>query len=117
MPARDLRIASRHIVPALTGTSRDPRRLGLAIRSVLLRDDDSAIELAFDSRWLVEGFHSPEPSEGFRWTDGYAQVPQRCLALFDGPFEIMIDAGCTTRYPLAAAASASQGDARLPAAA
>jgi autotransporter-associated beta strand protein len=117
MPARDLRIASRHIVPALTGTSRDPRRLGVAIRSVLLRDGDGAIELAFGSRWFVEGFHSPELAEGFRWTDGYAQVPQRCLALFDGPFEIMIDVGCTTRYPLAAAASASQGDAKLPAAA
>jgi hypothetical protein len=98
-PVAGLRIASRYTVPALTGIGRDPRRLGVAIRSIVLRDTDIAIDLQYHSRLLSDGFHAPEYDGRFRWTDGHALLPPRCLAQFEGSFEVVIEVACTTKYP------------------
>jgi autotransporter passenger strand-loop-strand repeat protein len=98
-PSTSLCIISRSVVPALIGIHRDPRCLGVAIRSVVLRDSNSTIELWYDSAWLSVGFHGPEHSGGFRWTDGQGVIPAECLALFSGAFEITVEIACTTKYP------------------
>jgi len=51
---------------------------------------------------LEEGFHAFEPDNGQRWTDGDAGVPSGLFDGFDGPTELVVHVGCTTRYLLLA---------------
>jgi hypothetical protein len=49
---------------------------------------------------LADGFHAFEPSNGLRWTDGNAALPQALFDGFDGPTELVLHLGRTTLYPL-----------------
>jgi hypothetical protein len=99
-PAISLRIVSRQVNPAMVGLSRDPRQLGVAVRSVMMLDAQGPIaKLLYSSHLLEEGFNDPEPAEGHRWTTGNGTLPYRCLALYDGPFDLLLEIVCTAKYP------------------
>jgi hypothetical protein len=60
-------------------------------------------ELRLIEAWdtsLGEGFHPFESRNGFRWTDGDASLPASLFDGIDGPSELHLLVGCTTRYPL-----------------
>jgi hypothetical protein len=48
---------------------------------------------------LTLGFHAFEAGDGLRWTDGDAAIPAGLFGGFDGPMEVVLHLGCTTRYP------------------
>jgi uncharacterized repeat protein (TIGR03803 family) len=95
-----LAISSRSVVPMEIGLCRDPRRLGVAVRSVELRGPGCSLRLDYDCAWLSEGFNAPEPALRGRWTDGLAPIPQGALALFPDGIEITIEVCSTTRYAI-----------------
>lgn len=95
---RQLTIASRIGVPLQMGINRDPRRLGVALRSIGLRGGDAWVELDYDSPLLTEGFNEPESEPRHRWTNGLAVVPRAANRLFKGEFEVVLDVVCTTKY-------------------
>jgi len=90
--AHDIRIASRHVVPAQLGLSGDRRSLGVAFRTMVLRSGTCSIEINPGSPSLQQGFHAAET--GHRWTDGQAVLPAQMLAAFP--------AGCTQEVAFAA---------------
>jgi hypothetical protein len=91
--------------PMAMGINHDPRRVGVAIRSIGLRGNGTAIDLDYDSPCLVDGgFNGPEPEARRCWTTGYAPLPRGCHRLIDGPLEVLLDVVCTAKYPLADAA-------------
>ena len=65
----------------------------------MLRGSGAELALHYDSPWLSEGFNGAEPAEAIRWTTGDGVVPGRVLAAFDGPIELELELGLTTRYP------------------
>ena len=95
---QNLAIVSRSTRPMAMGMNHDPRRLGVAIRSISLRNDGATIDLDFDSPWLEAGFNNPEPVSRQRWTTGYTPLPRNCHRLFQEPFELLLDVVCTARY-------------------
>ncbi len=99
--ARDgVRVVSRSAVPQELGVARDPRELGVALRRVVLRQDARFQIITASDERLTNGFHSFEPDTGLRWTDGDGVLPAELFHEFDGPLELVLDVGCTTRYPL-----------------
>lgn len=104
-PAADLRIVSRGASPAEIGRNPDRRRLGVAIRSLVLRGatrygSERTTTLPYDWPWLRQGFHAAE-AWGARWTDGDALVPNRVFNGFAGALEIVVTTGGEMQYPLA----------------
>jgi hypothetical protein len=94
-----VRIVSRAAVPAELGLARDPRPLGVALRQIMLSQGLRVQTIEVDDVSLTEGFHEFEPDNGFRWTDGDADVPTELFAGFTGPLELMLHIGSTARYP------------------
>jgi hypothetical protein len=95
-----VRIVSRGAVLAELGLARDPRMLGVAVRRIAVRDGTRFRVMESGDALLADGFHAFEPSNGLRWTDGYAAVPQALFDGFDGPSELVLHVGGTTHYPL-----------------
>lgn len=94
------RIASRAGVPEELGVARDPRLLGVALRSIALRQGTRfRVVEAADAR-LADGFHGFEPADELRWTDGDAAIPAALFEGFNGQVEVVLRVACTTRYPL-----------------
>jgi T5SS/PEP-CTERM-associated repeat protein len=93
-----VQIVSRCGAPQELGLSNDPRCLGAAVRRVAVRQGTRfrAIE-ASDPR-LADGFHAFERGEGVCWTNGDAAVPAALFEGFDGPIELVLHLGGTTRY-------------------
>jgi hypothetical protein len=102
----DLRLVSRHGVPAELGLSGDVRRLGVAVGGITLRAENSCIALGPDDLLLREGFHATEGTH--RWTDGEAVLKLRLLNGLAGALSLEIDVTGLPRYP---AGSAVQGAA------
>jgi hypothetical protein len=80
------------------GFARDARRLGVAIRRIVLvqQTRQRAIE-AGDAR-LRNGFHQYETESGLRWTNGDATIPADLFAGVNGRCVLMVDVACATRY-------------------
>jgi len=93
-------IVSLGAAPAELGTARDPRVLGVAIRRIAVRDGTRFRVMEAGDALLADGFHAFEPSNGLRWTDGDAALPQALFDGFDGPTELVLHVGGTTHYPL-----------------
>ncbi len=76
-----VRLRSRSAIPQELGVVRDARCLGVAVRRIVLAQArrQQAIEAASTS--LMDGWHSFEPGDGIRWTDGDAALP---ASLFSG---------------------------------
>jgi hypothetical protein len=85
----ELRIVSRASAPDELGLSRDPRPLGVALRSAaVLAGPCRHLVEASDTR-LRDGFHGYEPDEGIRWTNGNALLPADLFS--DGSMPIDIE--------------------------
>jgi hypothetical protein len=96
--AGKVRIVSESVVPQEVGLVRDPRRLGVAVRRLSVRQGSRfRTFLAHDER-LMAGFHDVEADRRLRWTDGDAVLPSELFAGFAGSFEVVVQIGGTTRY-------------------
>jgi len=96
--AVSVRLASRRVCPAETRPwVDDPRKLGVAVRSVLLRDRTGVTAIGADHPALTDGWHGPEYSSGgacWRWTNGDAALP----IVSDGPCVIEISLSTDLMY-------------------
>jgi hypothetical protein len=92
-------IASRAGVPSELGIARDPRSLGVALRQIAIRRGTKFMLFKADDQRLATGFHDYEPSDGLRWTDGYAELPIEAFARFDKGAEVMLHLGGVAQYP------------------
>jgi hypothetical protein len=70
-----VRIVSRASAPDELGLSRDPRPLGVALRSITLLAGPRRHLVEASDTCLRDGFHSYEPDEGIRWTNGNSGLP------------------------------------------
>jgi hypothetical protein len=101
LPARagELRIISRAGTPAEVGLARDFRPLGVAVRQIALWQGMRLAVLEASDRRLEQGFHTYEPENGWRWTDGDATLPAILFDGFDGPTQLTLLLGGRMRYP------------------
>lgn len=94
-------IASRSVTPAEAGMNHDQRRLGVAVRRILL--SQSRMRLAIDSASpvLATGFHGYEAVDDFRWTNGAGLLPSSLFDVFlaGEPIGVEVQVACTARYP------------------
>ena len=99
-PGGDLQIVSRSAAPAELGTNHDQRRLGVALRRIVLSQRELRLEIAAGSPVLAEGFHPHETEGDWRWTDGTGVLPSSILSIFvaEQPIDVEIHVGCTTVY-------------------
>jgi hypothetical protein len=100
---RALCIASRAAVPALLGRNADQRRLGVALHRIVVHGRDGVREIGFDSPLLGAGWHRAEATDGCRWTDGEAVLPEAAFASLSAPLTIALHLGTAIRYPRPAA--------------
>jgi hypothetical protein len=91
-------IASRAAAPQELCLARDPRLLGVAVRRIIIRQGKWSRTIEAEDARLTHGFHAFEAKDGWRWTDGDAHLPAALFAGFDGPLEVELLCGGTTRY-------------------
>lgn len=95
--ARSVMIGSHTVVPALVGTARDHRRLGVAIREIAAIAPEGTIRLDYAADLLATGFHEAEPDGCLRWTNGAAELPIGALNRGSG-FAIELTVACFAQY-------------------
>jgi autotransporter-associated beta strand protein len=96
----ELRIVSRFGSPAELGIQRDPRPLGVAIRRVAVLGSGQVRAIGFEDETLVDGWHSAESDNGFRWTDGDAAVPPFLFRGIGRPFMVELTVRSTGKYQI-----------------
>ena len=94
----DIRIVSRAAAPQELGLARDPRELGIAVREILIRRRAEARTIPASDPGLTEGFHTFEPDNGWRWTDGEARLPAELVQFGTGPIELIVAVASTAVY-------------------
>ena len=95
---KDVRIVSHAAAPDELGLTRDPRVLGIALRSVaVLAGSRHRVIEAADDR-LGQGFHGYEQELDIRWTDGDALLPAGLFDGLDGPQELILQVEGTAHY-------------------
>jgi hypothetical protein len=107
-PAGPLLLRSRSFVPSLTGTSRhDHRRLGVAIRQIILHGPGMMTCLEHDAPLFREGgCHAAE--SGYCWTDGELLLPAGLFAHAGGKLTLIVHTRRQAmRYPVRAVAAAA----------
>ena len=100
---RALHVVSRAAIPALLGRNADQRRLGVALRRIIVHGRNGVREIGFNSPVLDAGWHGAEAADGCRWTDGKAVLPAEAFAGLAAPLTIALHLGAATRYPRAEA--------------
>jgi hypothetical protein len=103
-PVADLRIVSRSAIPSMLGIEQDQRRLGVALRRIVLAQPGLRREVGWEDVGLATGFHGPEPAEQHRWTSGEAVMPQELLADLCAGALVELHVNCLLRYPMPEAA-------------
>ena len=101
-----LHLCSRSGVPSLLGvTAHDHRRLGIAIRRIVISQPGTATAIEHDAPLLVaHGCHPPEA--GYCWTDGELALPPHLFAHMKGAFTLIVQTERPgMRYPLATVAT------------
>ena len=96
----EVRIVSRAGSPAELGLARDPRRLGVALRWMVLRQGTITRSLDIASELLHQGVHAFEADNKFRWTDGDALLPAGWFAGLSGAFSLALRITAMANYPL-----------------
>ncbi|HET7879973.1 MAG TPA: Hint domain-containing protein [Acetobacteraceae bacterium] len=96
--ASEVRIISRASAPDELGVARDPRVLGIAVRSITIRAGAHQCTIEASDASLCDGFHGYEPDEGIRWTTGDALLPAAHLAAGACSVEIEITTAGMTSY-------------------
>jgi autotransporter passenger strand-loop-strand repeat protein len=94
-PVRRLALNSRADIPAYLGYARDPRRLGVALRSCVVEALDERREFTFQSLMFTSGFNNPE--QGFCWTRGLAPLPEGSHAGLIS-FDVILDVQMPAAY-------------------
>jgi hypothetical protein len=94
----ELRIVSRSGVPQELGVSRDPRRLGVAVRQIVALKGRMVRTIEADDPSLEQGFHALDAETGFRWTNGDAFVPVNLFDRVIGPLEIFLRLSGSATY-------------------
>ncbi len=105
-PETSLHLCSRSGVPSLLGiTAHDHRRLGIAIRGIVISQPSIETVVAHDSLVLLAaGCHPAEA--GYCWTDGELTLPAPLFAHLSGAFTLSVQTERPgMRYPLAAVAA------------
>jgi hypothetical protein len=96
--AASIRLMSRSVTPsALRPWLDDPRKLGVAVRSIMLRDRTGETVLPADHPALTDGWHAPEQAcdgASWRWSAGDAALP----IVSEGPCVLEIVLSETTTY-------------------
>lgn len=96
--AESIRLVSRSVVPSvLRPWLDDPRRLGVAVRSMVLRDRSGETVLGADHPALTDGWHGAEQADDgacWRWSGGDASLP----IVSDGPCVLEVMLSETTTY-------------------
>ena len=87
---KGVRILSRAASPQQLGLARDPRELGVALRSIAVRQGTRFRLLPANDARLNQGFHDYERGNDFRWTNGDALVPMQLFSGFKGPVELVL---------------------------
>jgi Hint domain len=97
--AIEVAVTSRSAIPSELGVNNDQRRLGVAVRRIVLRQPGWKLEIDAVSAALEAGFQQYEAG-GFRWTDGAGLIPPSALkACIPGQsITIEVDVACTARY-------------------
>jgi hypothetical protein len=95
---REVRIISRAAAPCELGLARDPRVLGVAVRSVTVFAGAQYRTIGADDDRLSDGFHGYEPELDLRWTAGEAVLPADLVNCFDLATEIIVEIAGTARY-------------------
>jgi hypothetical protein len=98
----DLRIVSRSLIPSAIGLAQDQRRLGVALRRIVVKRKGLRVALDWDTDGLTDGFHGAEPAERHRWTTGDAALPPPVLALLGAGATLELHVASTLAYPLPA---------------
>ncbi len=93
-----MRIRSLAAVPQELGILRDNRPLGVALRRIELTRPGWQRALESDAASLIDGYHTFEPDNGIRWTNGDAAVPAELFADLNGPCTLSLHLGGATRY-------------------
>ena len=99
-PVSDLRIVSRSAIPAMVGTEPDQRRLGVALRRIVLARRGARQAIGWDDARLTAGFHDPEPLDRHRWTDGEAALPLALLASLRAGATVELHVNGLLPYPV-----------------
>jgi len=94
----EVRIVSRASAPNELGLSRDPRPLGVALRSVTLIAGPRRYLIEASDARLRDGFHGYEPDERIRWTNGNTLLPPSLFSDCRIPFDIELLISGATRY-------------------
>ena len=82
-------------------SSLDRRRLGVAVKRIVLREAELCTEIGHGHTSLREGFHDDE--SGHRWTDGLGRLPEELLRPFAGDVTVEVHLiKPSLRYPLPA---------------
>lgn len=95
--ARSILIGSRAVVPAIVGSVRDHRHLGVALEAITIITAQGATRLDYASRLLDKGFHEAEHGGRLRWTNGAAELPLSWLGNAE-PFEVALKVACFAQY-------------------
>jgi Hint domain len=104
--ASDVRLASRAAIPSDTVPYLDDwRRLGVAVKRIVIRSDSGVMDIPADHPALTEGWYKAERDSAtiWRWMDGDARLP--ILAGRD-PISVEVHVGITTAYKLHESAAA-----------
>jgi hypothetical protein len=80
--------------------ARDPRRLGVALRRIMVWQGARLRLIEGADPSLGPGFHAFELDNGFRWTNGDGPLQSALFDGINGPSELELHVGCTTWYPL-----------------
>ncbi|WP_158932802.1 Hint domain-containing protein [Acidisphaera sp. S103] len=99
-PVADLRIVSRSAIPSMLGIAQDQRRLGVALRGIVLAQQGLRLEVGWDDESLGAGFHGPEPAERHRWTNGEAVLPPALLSTWRAGATVELTVNGLLRYPM-----------------
>jgi hypothetical protein len=95
-------VVSRTGVPKALGLTSDPRKLGVALRRIVVWRGRWLRVMEADDPALTEGFHRFEADHCFRWTNGDASLPASLFKGLAGACTIELMVARTSRYPLAA---------------
>src|SRR5438094_10247563 len=107
--AGGIRLRSRSAVPSLVGMTRhDHRRLGIALRQLILQQSGMLTCIDADAP-LLQGGGCHVPEDGFCWTDGELELPTSLFAHLAGGCTLIVhsDRRAVMRYPLRAEVAAA----------
>ncbi len=104
----EVRLASRAAIPSDSVPYLDDwRRLGVAVKRIVIRSDSGIMDIPADHPALTEGWYKAERDSAtlWRWMDGDARLP---LSASSGPVTVEVHVGITTAYKLHEAAGAER---------